>query len=51
MFEAMIDPTAGPASAATGSRRAARPSRLAGLTVGLLANTSTCPWCWPRGTG
>ncbi len=43
MFEAMIDPTAAPTAvpdaAATGARRATRPARLDGLTVGLLANT------------
>jgi len=38
MFEAMIDPTAAP-GAASGVERAARPARLDGLTVGLLANT------------
>lgn len=38
MFEAMIDPTARPASTA-GATLAPRPARLAGLTVGLLANT------------
>ncbi|WP_236792620.1 UGSC family (seleno)protein [Amycolatopsis sp. GM8] len=39
MFEAMIDPTARPATSATGAALAPRPARLAGLTVGLLANT------------
>ncbi|TNC23591.1 UGSC family (seleno)protein [Amycolatopsis alkalitolerans] len=38
MFEAMIDPTARPAST-NGAELAPRPARLAGLTVGLLANT------------
>jgi hypothetical protein len=38
MYEAMIDPTAGTATAAGGGR-AGRPDRLDGLTVGLLANT------------
>jgi hypothetical protein len=38
MFEAMIDPTARPATTASAAL-APRPVRLAGLTVGLLANT------------
>lgn len=38
MFEAMIDPTGGPAATATGPHLAARPDRLDGLVVGLVAN-------------
>jgi hypothetical protein len=38
MFEAMVDPTAGPAATATGPRLATRPARLDGLVVGLVAN-------------
>jgi hypothetical protein len=38
MFEAMIDPTGGPAAASAGPRLAARPARLDGLVVGLVAN-------------
>jgi hypothetical protein len=38
MFEAMIDPTGGPSADAAGLRLAARPGRLDGLVVGLLAN-------------
>ena len=39
MFEAMIDPTASPATSAGAPALAARPAGLRGLTVGLLANT------------
>jgi hypothetical protein len=39
MFEAMIDPTAGPAGHTRPGVRAVRPTRLRGLSVGLLANT------------
>ncbi|TQM45102.1 hypothetical protein FB388_2494 [Pseudonocardia cypriaca] len=38
MFEAMIDPTAGPSATAAGPPRAGRPERLDGLVVGLVAN-------------
>jgi hypothetical protein len=38
MFEAMVDPTGGPSVTATGPRLAARPARLDGLVVGLVAN-------------
>lgn len=38
MFEAMIDPTGGPSAASGGGHAAARPDRLDGLVVGLLAN-------------
>jgi hypothetical protein len=38
MFEAMIDPTGGPSAASSGPRSAARPARLDGLVVGLVAN-------------
>jgi hypothetical protein len=38
MFEAMVDPTGGPSADATGPRFAARPDRLDGLVVGLVAN-------------
>jgi hypothetical protein len=38
MFEAMIDPTAGPSATAAEPPRAGRPERLDGLVVGLVAN-------------
>src|SRR5947207_11736599 len=38
MFEAMIDPTGGPSATGGGPRPAARPTRLDGLVVGLVAN-------------
>jgi hypothetical protein len=38
MFEAMIDPTGRPSADTTGPRLAARPERLDGLVVGLVAN-------------
>ena len=38
MFEAMLDPTGGSSATATGPRLAARPARLDGLVVGLVAN-------------
>jgi hypothetical protein len=38
MFEAMVDPTDGPSATAIGPRLAARPDRLDGLVVGLVAN-------------
>jgi hypothetical protein len=41
MFEAMIDPTGGPPAAANDGQPAARPDRLDGLVVGLLATPKT----------